>query len=127
MGMQDFEEHVPDLLYLEHKRIGDERCWDIGDMGCSQHGVGPDSRRIHMQWRDPGVDADRPDVTRCHQRPLSVRHTRTRRLHQTVDFRIGKAGHFTGFAGNADRHLVGCPFLTGPTEVEQLVNVVLKI
>ena len=56
-------------------------------------------------------------------RPYSVRDTGTRRLHQTVDFLIGKASHFTGFAGNADRHLIGCPVLTGATEVEQLISI----
>src|SRR5262252_7191240 len=58
---------------------------------------------------------------------LSVRHTGTRRLHQAVDLFISKAGHFAGFTGDADRHLIGWSGLPGATEVEQLINVMLKI
>src|SRR3982751_6048415 len=58
---------------------------------------------------------------------LSVRHTGTRRLYQAVDLFISKARHFAGFTGNADRHLIGWSILPGATEVEQLINMMLKI
>src|SRR5207244_13557133 len=58
---------------------------------------------------------------------LSVRHTGARRLHQAVDLCISKASHFAGFTGDADRHLIGWSILPGATEVEQLINMMLKI
>src|SRR5947208_12365689 len=58
---------------------------------------------------------------------LSLRHTCTRRLHQAVDLCISKAGHLAGFPGDADRYLIGWSILPGATEVEQLINMMLKI
>src|SRR5216683_3158522 len=58
---------------------------------------------------------------------LSVRHTGTRRLHQAVDLFISKAGQFAGFTGDADRYLIGWSILPGATEVEQLIDMMLKI
>ena len=56
-----------------------------------------------------------------------VRYAGTRCLHQPIDFLIGKTSHFAGFAGDTDGHLVCWPFLTAATEVEQLIDVMLKI
>src|SRR5262249_44203221 len=58
---------------------------------------------------------------------LSVRRTGARRLYQAVDLFISKASHFAGFTRDADRHLIGWSILPGATEVEQLINVMLKI
>src|SRR5262245_2924738 len=58
---------------------------------------------------------------------LSVRHAGTRRLHQPVDFFISKAGQLAGFTRDADRYLIGWSILPGAAEVEQLINVMLKI
>src|SRR5262249_60985492 len=58
---------------------------------------------------------------------LSVRHAGTRRLYQAVDLFISKAGHLAGFTRDADRHLIGWSILPGATEVEQFINMMLKI
>src|SRR5712691_12700306 len=58
---------------------------------------------------------------------LSVRHTGTRRLHQAIDLCISKASQFAGFTRDADRYLIGWSILPGATEVEQLIDMVLKI
>src|SRR5262245_47264642 len=70
LRMHHLKEHAPGLLYPEHKGIGDERCGDIRDLRCSEHGVVRGTRRSHMQWRCPCVDADRPDVRCCYEHTL---------------------------------------------------------
>ena len=113
----------------EHKGISDERRGDIRDLRCSEHGV-VRATAGHMQWRCTCVDTDRPDVLYCHEQTLytlSVCRTGTRGLHQAVDLFISKASHFAGFTRDADRHLIGWSVLSGATEVEQLINMMLKI
>ena len=71
LGMHHLEEHVPGLSHLQQKRIGDEGGGNIGDVGCSQHRVVRHSPGNHTQWRGPGVDANRPDILRCHEWTLT--------------------------------------------------------
>src|SRR5215470_7765194 len=58
---------------------------------------------------------------------LLVRYTGTRRLHQAVDLLISKAGHLASVTRDTNRHLIGWSILPGATEVEQLINMMLKI
>jgi hypothetical protein len=51
LGVHHLEEHAPGLLDLEHKGISDERCADICDVRCSEHGVSRATCRLHLQWR----------------------------------------------------------------------------
>lgn len=55
-----FEEHVPGVPDVQHKRIGDERRYDVSDMLTGQHGIVRLYCWRQMTWRGTGVNANGP-------------------------------------------------------------------